>query len=68
VTVYRPACPASYAAAMGEAEARYKCPMCDVFYTRERVCVGLPWSNHEPVQVVAVRSVPQPDTIAVTGG
>ncbi len=59
--------PLSYAAAM--AGVRYKCPACDVFYTQERVCVGLPWSPHESVRVVPVESVPQPDTIArVSGG
>lgn len=47
---------------------RYKCPACDVLYTLERTCVGLPWSVHEPVQVVPVEDVPQPDTIVVTGG
>lgn len=44
-----------------------KYPSCDVFYTVERVCVGLPWDRHEPVMVVQVESVPEPDTIVISG-
>ena len=45
---------------------KYKCPACDVFYTVERVCVGLPWDRHEPVMVAPVESMPALDTVAVT--